>query len=195
MSFGEDEHAKGAVRGLLQYVGEDPDREGLRETPERYAKALKFWCSGYGQDPGAILKTFTDGSEKYDELVFESNIKFYSLCEHHLAVFLGVVHIGYIPNGRIVGISKLARLVEVFSRRLQVQERMTVQIVDALMEHLKPLGAGVVVRARHMCMESRGVQKQVGVETCALRGVFFDKAPPRDEFLRFVSNADRHEPL
>lgn len=170
-------------RRLLEQLGEDPDREGLHETPSRVARAWAEWTSGYGQDPAAVLKCFEDGSENYDEMVFQGNVVFHSHCEHHLAPFFGVAHIGYIPNGRVVGLSKLTRLVEIFARRLQVQERMTRQIAEALDEHLKPLGVAVVLRARHLCMESRGVRK-IGTHTTtsAVLGVFKDKPEVRVEF-------------
>jgi len=180
------------VQRLLAYIGEDPNREGLRETPIRFLKAWKEWASGYAQNPAEILKTFVDGSEKYDEFVFQGSIPFFSHCEHHCAPFFGVAHIGYIPNGRVVGLSKLARLLDVFARRLQVQERISVNVVDALMEHLRPLGAGVVLQARHLCMESRGIQK-IGTitTTSALRGVVKDEPEVRAEFMSFVSNSSQ----
>lgn len=172
---------------LLQFVGEDPTREGLRDTPGRVARAWKSWTCGYGQDPKALLRTFEEGS-KYDEMVVVKDIPFYSHCEHHLAPFFGTASIAYVPNGRIVGLSKLPRLLEVYARRLQVQERLTQQVADALMDTLQPRGAAVRVVARHLCMESRGVCK-AGSETVtnALRGVFFDDAKTRGEFLQLVA--------
>lgn len=179
-------------RQLLGQLGEDPDREGLRETPSRAARAFAEWTSGYGQKPEDILKTFGDGAENYDEMVFQGNIAFYSLCEHHMAPFFGTAHVAYIPNGKVVGLSKLTRLVDIFARRLQVQERMTRQIAEALSENLKPLGVAVVLRARHLCMESRGVRK-IGTHTTtsAVLGVFKDKPEVRAEFFslaRLASN-------
>lgn len=169
---------------LLQFVGEDATREGLLETPGRVAKAWLEWCEGYGQDPADVLKTFEDGAEGCDEMVVVKDLPFYSKCEHHMADIIGTATIAYVPNGRIVGLSKLDRLLEVYARRLQVQERLTGQVADALMEHLGAKGAGVVIKARHMCMESRGVRKQGHhTVTSALRGVFKDQAATRAEFL------------
>lgn len=168
---------------LIEFVGDDPARPGLKETPARAAKAWEYWSSGYIANPAETLKHFEDGAERYDQLVLQRSIPVYSHCEHHLAPFFGVAHIAYIPDGRIVGLSKISRLVDIFSRRLQVQERLTCQIADALMEHLKPKGVGVVLECRHLCMESRGVQRQ-GTETLtsALRGVM-GEAGARSEFL------------
>ena len=172
---------------LLQFVGEDPSRGGLAETPARVTKAWKFWCSGYSEDPAEVLKVFADGAEKHDQMVTVKDIPFYSHCEHHLAPIFGTVTIGYIPNGKIVGLSKLSRLTNVFARRLQVQERMTDQIADALFQHLGPLGVGVMVRARHLCMESRGVcQQGHHTITTALRGVVKTSADAKAEFLRLA---------
>jgi GTP cyclohydrolase I len=178
-SSGVEDH----IRRLIQFVGEDPTREGLHETPARVAKAWQFWCKGYDEEPGAILKTFKDGAAGCDEMVLERNIPFYTHCEHHLAPFFGTVTIGYIPNGKIVGLSKMNRLVECYARRLQVQERLTTQIADAMVEHLGCRGVGVLVSARHLCIESRGVcQQGTSTTTSALRGVMLD-GPPRQEFL------------
>jgi GTP cyclohydrolase IA len=175
---------KDAVIRILQYVGEDPKREGLIETPFRVARAWEDWTCGYGKDPKDVLKAFADGGEVYDEMVLVKDIPFYSHCEHHLAPFFGVAHIAYIPNGRIVGLSKLSRLLDIFAKRLQVQERLTAQVADALMDHLHPKGAAVSIRARHLCMESRGIQKQNSeTVTNALRGVFLTNAAARSEFL------------
>jgi len=182
-----DPNKEAIVRELLRYIGEDPDREGLRETPKRYLKAWKEWTSGYNVDPATVLKSFEDGGESYDEMVMVKGIPFYSHCEHHLAPFFGSVTISYIPNRKIVGLSKLGRVVEIYARRLQVQERMTTQIADALWTHLKPRGVGVVVKARHLCMESRGLSKQ-GHETVtsALKGVLLEDQKAREEFLRLA---------
>lgn len=178
---------KALTFGLLQLIGEDPRRGGLADTPERLRKAWSDWTAGYGADPAKVLTTFEDGANGYDNMVAVRGIPFYSHCEHHLAPFFGTATIAYIPNGRIVGLSKLSRLLDVFARRLQVQERLTCQIADAITEHLKPLGCGVRISARHLCMESRGICKQ-GHETvtCALRGVFMEGAV-RAEFLSLGS--------
>lgn len=175
------------IRRLLQYVGENPSREGLLETPARVAKAWKHWCGGYEKDAASILKVFEDGANHYDQMVLVKDIPIYSHCEHHLAPIIGTVSIGYIPNGRIVGLSKLSRLADMFARRLQVQERLTVQIADALNIELQPLGVGVIIKARHLCMESRGVcQQGHHTVTSALRGVMLeDKA--RAEFLTLTA--------
>lgn len=174
-----------ATTELLLHIAPDHEREGLIETPMRVAKAWGEWTRGYAQNPADVLKAFDDGAENYDEMVVVKDIPFYSTCEHHLAPFFGTARIGYIPNGRVVGLSKLPRLLDVFARRLQVQERITTQVADSLMEHLQPRGVGVVLTARHLCMESRGVCKQ-GAETVtsALRGVFKD-GTVRAEFLSF----------
>lgn len=175
-----------AVR-LLQYIGEDPKREGLRRTPERFLKAWKHWCSGYSVDPASILTSFEDGAEKYDEAVIVRDIPVYSHCEHHLAPFFGKAHVGYIPNGCVVGLSKIVRLVDVFARRLQVQERLTQQVANALNDALQPLGVAVVLECRHMCMESRGVARPgATTTTSAMLGVFRDDARARAEFLNLI---------
>jgi len=171
-------------RRLLASLGEDPDRPGLVETPSRLVGAWKHWTSGYTQDPEEILKVFEDGAEKYNELIVIRGIPVYSHCEHHLAPFFGKATIGYVPDGKIVGLSKLTRLVNCFSRRLQVQERLTIQIAEALMAHLQPKAAGVVIRCRHMCMESRGIS--VGGEetvTSAMLGELQPNLALRTEFL------------
>jgi GTP cyclohydrolase I len=169
-------------------------RSGLDETPQRAQRYFEAMTSGYdysGDRLGALIKSFTDGAEKCDEMVFVGNISMFSLCEHHMAPFFGVVHIGYIPNGKVIGLSKMPRLVEVFSRRLQVQERLTNQIADALHDNLEPKGVGVVIRARHLCMEARGVQKVGSITyTSGLRGIMKDSGA-RGEFLQWVSLADR----
>lgn len=170
---------------LLQYIGEDPTREGLKETPKRVLAAWKHWCGGYEIDSSSLLKTFEDGAEGCDQMVLVKDIEIYSHCEHHLAPFFGKAHIAYIPNGRVVGLSKLARVADVFARRLQVQERLTNQIANAIDSHLKPQGVGVIVEARHMCMCSRGVNKQDSVTiTSALRGALLKEDAARAEFMR-----------
>jgi GTP cyclohydrolase IA len=180
------------IQELITRTGEDVDREGLRETPERFLKAWDFWTQGYKQNPFTLLKTFEDGASKIDEMIFQGNIPFWSLCEHHLAPFFGVVHIGYIPQGRIIGLSKFARLVDVFARRLQCQERMGMQIATTLFHSdVKPRGVGVVIRARHSCMESRGVQKAGTITyTSMLCGDMREHQGARSEFLQFVKQAD-----
>jgi GTP cyclohydrolase I len=172
------------VRRMLQFIGEDVTRGGLVETPARVTAAWTFWTQGYNEDPGSILKTFEDGAT--DEMVMVRDIPFYTHCEHHMAPFFGTATVGYVPSGKIVGLSKLSRLVACFARRLQVQERLTGQIADALVEHLAPKGVGVVVTARHLCMESRGVcQQGSSTVTSALRGVMLD-GTPRQEFLHLA---------
>lgn len=171
------------VRRMLQFIGEDAARGGLAETPARVAKAWTFWCKGYNETPEDILKTFEDGAKDVNEMVMVKDIPFYTHCEHHMAPFFGTATIAYIPDGRIVGLSKLPRLLDCFARRLQVQERLTTQVADAIMEHLKPKGVGVIVNARHLCMESRGICKQgSSTTTSALRGVMLEGVP-RAEFL------------
>lgn len=162
-------------------------REGLRDTPERMVKAWTQWTSGYEVDIAGLLKTFEDGADGYDGMVIVKDIPIYSKCEHHLADIFGTATIAYIPDGKVVGLSKLSRLAEAFARRLQVQERLTTQIADALVEHLAPLGVGVVIRARHMCMESRGIcQQGHHTITSALRGVIKDEPSAREEFMRLA---------
>lgn len=179
--------AEDNIRRLLQFVGENPKRGGLLETPHRVTKAWKYWCSGYGQDVGSIFKVFEDGAEKHDQMVTVADLPIYSHCEHHMAPIIGTVTIGYIPNGKIIGLSKLSRLADVFALRLQVQERMTDQIADAIQEHLEPVGVGVCIKARHLCMESRGVCKQGHhTITTALRGAIKDEPSARAEFLQLA---------
>lgn len=174
------------IKRMLQFVGEDAERGGLQETPLRVAKAWQFWCDGYNHDPAEILKVFEDGGEGYDEMVMVKDIPIYSHCEHHMAAIFGTATIAYIPNGKIVGLSKLSRLAEIFARRLQVQERLTAQIADALWENLNPKGVGVIIKARHMCMESRGIcQQGHHTVTSALRGVM-KEGDPRAEFLELA---------
>lgn len=165
-----------------------PLREGLKDTPERMAKAWAFWTGGYNVDIEKLLKTFEDGAERYDEMVMVKDIPIYSKCEHHLADIFGTATIAYIPNGRVVGLSKLSRVADAFARRLQVQERLTTQIADALDQHLNPFGVGVIVKARHMCMESRGIcQQGHHTITSALRGNIKTDPTVRAEFLRLAT--------
>jgi len=169
---------------LAHLCGENPQRGGLLETPARVVKAWEFWTSGYGMRAADILKTFEDGAENCDQMVIRKNIPLYSHCEHHMAAIFGTCTIAYIPNGRVVGLSKLDRLCEMFMRRLQVQERLTNQIADAITEHLMPQGCGVYINARHMCVESRGVRNgNSETITTALRGAFLAEPATRAEFL------------
>src|ERR1035437_244780 len=173
-----------SVREILNVIDPDPGRQGLEETPLRVAKAMEFWTSGYDKDPKSVLKVFEDGGEGYDEMVMVKSIPIYSQCEQHMAAIFGTATIAYIPNGKIVGLSKLSRLADIFARRLQVQERLTAQIADALWTHLEPKGVGVILRCRHLCMESRGLcQQGHHTITSALRGVM-KQGEPRDEFLK-----------
>jgi len=177
------------VRQLLTELGEDADREGLQKTPERVARALRFLTKGYSEDPKEVVNgaLFT---EDYQEMIVLKDIDFFSLCEHHILPFYGKAHVAYLPKHRIVGISKLARLVEVFARRLQVQERMTTQIANILMEELDPEGVGVVLQAEHLCMRMRGVEKQNSVVvTSTMLGVFRSHQETRQEFMALVHNA------
>lgn len=185
---GADDSGTDVITRLLQLVGENPSREGLLETPTRVVKAWRHWCSGYGKDPAKLLKVFEDGGETYDQMVLVKDIPIYSHCEHHLAAIIGTASIAYIPNGKIVGLSKLSRLADMFARRLQVQERLTDQIADALVEHLQPVGVGVIIKARHLCMESRGVcQQGHHTVTTALRGAIKEEPQTRSEFLRLAN--------
>ncbi len=182
------EKVKDLVKTLLTEIGEDPEREGLLSTPTRVAKAYEFLTKGYQQDIGEVLNKAIF-NERYDEMVVVKNIDFYSMCEHHLLPFYGKVHVAYIPNGKIVGLSKVPRIVEVFSRRLQVQERMTQQIADTIAKYLQPIGVAVVAEAFHMCMMMRGVEKQnSSATTSAMHGVFQDDARTRMEFLDLISH-------
>lgn len=175
------------VRSLIEEVGEDPEREGLKKTPHRVAKAYEFLTQGYRKDIKQVLNGAVF-SEKYDEMVIVKDIDFYSMCEHHLLPFYGKVHIAYIPDGKIVGLSKIPRIVDVFAKRLQVQERMTQEICDTLEQHLTPRGVAVVVEAYHMCMMMRGVQKQNSITTTsAMHGIFKEDARTRSEFLNLIS--------
>ncbi|MBO7191517.1 MAG: GTP cyclohydrolase I FolE [Elusimicrobiaceae bacterium] len=172
------------IREMLAYIGDDPSREGLQETPKRIVKSWKKLFGGYHQKPQDVLKTFVEGS--CEEMVVLKDIEFYSTCEHHLQPFFGTISIGYLPNGRVLGISKLARLVEVFARRLQIQEKLVAQIADSLMETLHPHGVMVVCKAKHMCISSRGIEKHNAVMvTSAIRGAF-KKLEVRSEFLEMI---------
>ena len=181
------------VEQLLGLLGEDPTREGLLKTPERVAKALRFFTQGYQQD---VEEVFNGAlySVKYDEMVVVRDIDFFSLCEHHLLPFYGKCHVAYIPNDRVVGLSKIPRLVEVFSRRLQVQERLTVQIAETLQEKLNPQGVAVVIEARHLCMMMRGVETPNAVAvTSSMHGVFLNQQKTREEFLTLIRRSSSGE--
>jgi GTP cyclohydrolase I len=174
------------VRRILVQLGEDPDREGLRHTPERFEKALRFLTSGYRQDPDKVLNGAMF-SVCYDEMVVVKGIEVYSLCEHHLLPFFGRCHVAYIPNQKVVGLSKIARLVNMYARRLQLQERLTSQIAKAIEEKLSPEGVGVIIEARHLCMVMRGVEKQQSTATTsAMLGAFRESKQTRDEFLSLL---------
>lgn len=177
---------KGSYKGIIQAIGEDPEREGLLKTPERMAKAMQFLTQGYQLDAHEILNS-AKFAEDYSEMVIVKNIELYSMCEHHLLPFFGKAHIAYIPNGYITGLSKLARVVDTFARRLQVQERLTHQILDAIQDTLQPLGVGVVIEAQHLCMMMRGVQKQNSNTTTSAFSGQFMKNETRSEFLRLIA--------
>jgi GTP cyclohydrolase IA len=173
-------------RALMELIGEDPEREGLRQTPKRAAEAFRFFTKGYSQDVRTVLNNAIF-QETYDDMVIVRDIEFYSLCEHHLVPFFGKCHVGYLPGGRIVGLSKIARLVEMFSRRLQVQERLTHEIAHALEEAIQPRGVAVVMQARHLCMMMRGVEKQNSqMVTSAVLGAFRERGGTRDEFMSLL---------
>jgi len=182
----EDDGIRGHVRSILAGIGEDPDREGLLKTPDRVAKAMRFLTQGYSQDPDTLLNSalFT---VDYDEMVVVKDIDVFSLCEHHLLPFFGKAHVAYLPAGKVLGLSKIPRLVDMFARRLQVQERLTVQIAEAIQERVRPRGVGVVIEAMHFCMIMRGVEKQnsVAVTSC-MRGAFRDQRETREEFLSLI---------
>ena len=188
----EGQKSRDAIRTLLAEVGEDPDREGLVKTPERVDKALQFLTKGYREDPVALLNDalFT---VSYDEMVIIRDIDVFSLCEHHLLPFYGKAHVAYLPNGKVVGLSKIPRLVDMFARRLQVQERLTVQIAEAIEACVNPRGVGVVIEAMHFCMIMRGVEKQnsVAVTSC-MKGVFREQHQTREEFLALIKRGRDH---
>ena len=173
------------VTELIKEIGEDPEREGLKDTPRRFAKSYEKIFGGYKMDPKDIITEF-DG-ENYDEMIICKDIDFYSTCEHHMLTFSGKAHIGYIPDKKIVGISKLPRIVEIFSRRLQNQERLTMQIANTLKELLNPKGVGIVIEASHLCMKARGVEKQNCImTTSSFKGLFKENAKTRSEFLKLI---------
>jgi GTP cyclohydrolase I len=182
----DDKRISCHMREIIRLVGEDPAREGLRKTPERFEKALKFLTSGYHQNVDNILNGATF-SVSYDEMVVVKDIEFFSLCEHHVLPFFGKAHVAYLPTNKVLGLSKIARLVNMFARRLQIQERMTCQIAKAIEEKIAPQGVGVIIEARHLCMQMRGVEKQHGsAVTSAMLGAFRHNKQTRDEFLALV---------
>jgi GTP cyclohydrolase I len=185
---GSADPMEGLIRSILEQLGEDPGRDGLEKTPARVSAAMRFFASGYSMDPVEILNNALFEVD-YDEMVLVRDIDFYSLCEHHMVPFFGRVHVGYIPNGKVVGLSKIPRLVEMYSRRLQVQERLTTQVAETLEQVLQPKGVGVVVEAKHLCMMMRGVQKQNSFAiTSSLRGVFSDDPKTRSEFMGLIQH-------
>ena len=183
------EEAKEAVRTLLRWAGDDPDREGLRETPERVVRAYEEWFAGYGEDPVSTLRQTFEETNGYDEMIVLRDIRIESFCEHHIAPVIGKAHVAYLPDQRIIGISKLARLVEVFARRLQVQEKLTTQIASAIAEVLQPKGVAVVIEASHHCMTTRGVHKTgTTLVTSDMLGAFRDDPLTRREFLSIIGS-------
>ncbi len=179
--------AENAIRTLLQWAGDDPKREGLRDTPRRVAEAFNDWFSGYAVDPADYLKRTFEEVAGYDEMIVLRDIEFESHCEHHMAPIIGRAHVGYLPTDKVVGISKLARVVETYARRLQVQEKLTAQIAQCIEEVLKPRGVGVVIDATHQCMTTRGIHKRrVSMITSQMLGSFREDARTRAEFLRFI---------
>jgi len=183
--------AEEAVRTLLRYIGEDPEREGLERTPHRVASALQFLTRGYTQDPKDAINGALFSEAEYQEMILCKDLDFYSLCEHHMLPFFGKAHVAYLPNKRIVGLSKVPRMVEIFARRLQVQERLTRQIAQTIMSEIEPLGVAVVLEAEHMCMRMRGVEKQNSVVmTSAMLGVFRKNVETRQEFMNLIRKAN-----
>ena len=181
------EEAESAVRTLLAYAGEDPGREGLLDTPRRVVEAYSDWFRGYNEDPEAYMARTFEEVAGYDEMIVLRDIEFESHCEHHMAPIIGKAHVGYVPNGKVVGISKLARVVEAYARRFQVQEKMTAQIAQCIQSVLKPIGVGVVVEGAHECMTTRGIHKRgVSMVTSKMLGTFHDDARTRAEFLAFI---------
>lgn len=187
------EEAEAAVRTLLRWAGEDPGREGLRDTPKRVVDAYGDWFSGYRTDPGEYMRRTFEEVEGYDEMVILRDIQFESFCEHHMAPIIGRAHVGYLPTDRVVGISKLARVVEGYARRFQVQEKLTAQIAECINTVLKPRGVGVVIDATHQCMTTRGVHKRgVSMVTSKMLGAFRSGDSTRAEFLRFIDIERKH---
>ncbi len=193
VAYSSNPQIEAAVREILAGIGEQPDREGLLKTPSRVAKMYAELTAGYHVDPEALINDAIF-SVSYDEMVLVKNIDFYSLCEHHMLPFMGQVHVAYIPNGKVVGLSKIPRIVEMFARRLQVQERMTVQIAEFIDQHLHPLGVAVVAEGVHMCSVMRGVKKaNASMVTSAMRGVFRDDPKTRAEFMAHVGRSRTQE--
>lgn len=186
------QQAEEAVRTLLRWAGDDPSREGLLDTPKRVAKAYREWFSGYALDPDAYLARTFEEVGGYEEMIVLRDIEYESHCEHHMAPIIGKAHVGYLPDGKVVGISKLARVVEAYAKRLQVQEKMTAQIAGCIQRALQPMGVGVVVEGVHECMTTRGVHKRgVSMVTSTMLGAFRDDARTRAEFLRFIQTGGR----
>jgi len=187
--YSDEQPSEDAVIRIIEMIGEDPNREGLLETPKRVVKSLKFLCSGYKQNAKEIFKVFD--SDGYNQIVLLRDIEMHSMCEHHILPFFGKAHVAYIPNGKVIGISKLARLVDIYSRRLQIQERICEQVTNDLMKYLNPIGAACVIEAQHLCMKARGVQKQNSVmTTSSLKGVFLEDSEKglaaRNELMRLI---------
>ena len=188
------QEAEAAIRTLLRWTGDDPDREGLRETPQRVAKAFEEWFAGYDQDPEAYMRRTFEEVEGYDNMIVLKDIRFESHCEHHLAPIIGRAHVGYLPTSKVVGISKLARVVETFARRLQVQEKMNAQIAYCIQRVLEPKGVAVVIEAAHQCMTTRGVHKTgVTMVTSTMLGAFRENDVTRREFLSVIGNPASHD--
>ena len=186
MSDTYNKHLADNIKSVLSELGENPDREGLLKTPERVAKSMDFLTNGYNQNPAEILKSAMF-AEEYSQMVLVKDIEIYSLCEHHMLPFFGKAHIAYIPNGHIVGLSKIPKIVDVFARRLQVQERLTDEIKDCLQDVLSPKGVAVVIEAQHLCMQMRGVQKQhSSTTTSAFSGIFLKDEKTRSEFMNLI---------
>ncbi len=184
----EEQEVAACVHTILGNIGENPERQGLLKTPERVAKAYSYLTQGYDQDPAQALRSAMF-DEDYSEMVLVKNIEVYSLCEHHLLPFFGKAHVAYIPNGKIVGLSKIPRVVDIFSRRLQVQERLTIEIRDCIVDTLKPQGVAVVIEAHHLCMQMRGVSKQNSVTTSsAFSGEFLHNSKTREEFIHLIGS-------
>lgn len=181
--------AEDAVRSILRHIGENPEREGLGRTPSRVVQAFEYLTSGYAQDPKQVINGALFTEEQYQEIILCRDVDFYSLCEHHLLPFIGKAHVAYLPNRHIVGLSKIPRLVEIYARRLQIQERLTTQIAQTVMDEIKPLGVAVVLEAEHLCMRMRGVEKQNSyVTTSAMLGRFRTHFETRQEFMNLLRN-------
>jgi len=192
LSENKDDQFENAVKSMMLHVGEDPEREGLLDTPKRVKKAYEFIYGGYKENPREILEKalFTTTN---NEMVLIKDIEFYSTCEHHLLPIIGRVHVAYIPDGKVVGLSKIPRVVNVFARRMQIQEQLTEQIADAIMDTIQPKGVGIVIQARHMCMEMRGVEKVHSTTTSsALRGIFLEDQRTREEFFSLVNSTNNN---